>query len=62
MALRYILLLMFIFPDIGYAKEKEAQDALTRAVMKIPLISESKKYWEKKARTSDFKMLFYLGQ
>lgn len=63
MAMRYLpfLFLLGIITNTHAAGEKEAKDALTKAIMKIPLMNESRKFFESKVRQSDFKFLFYLG-
>ena len=48
-----------MFLPLNALASSEAQDALTKAVMKIPLVNDSRKEIEYKVRGSDFKYMFY---
>jgi hypothetical protein len=60
--MRYWLSLLVLWSFSSLAtEEKQAQDYLTKAVMKVPMIKEKKKEVEGKFRDSDLNFLLYAG-
>ncbi len=60
--MRYLLLLLTIWSFSSLAgEEKQAQDYLTKAVMRVPMIKEKRKEVEGRFRDSDLSFLLYAG-
>jgi hypothetical protein len=59
--MRYSLLLLLICLPVHANERKEAQSAVSRAIMGIPAVKYTKKDMEYKLQQTDYKFLFYLS-